>query len=974
MTSANTALRLRRTSVLVLCWLAASVAAFAAGPRWVTGAPYFTTSGVPVAWYTTQPLYFTDPGDLSSYVNHAAADAIVAAAANVWNVPTSSLVLGYGGTLDEHVSGANVYPGSDGLVFPADVQSSNYLAKQIAVIYDSDGSVTDMLLGSGASDPSGCLQNAVTESVDSIVPTGYIEHALLILNGRCTGPAPEQQLQMQYQLMRAFGRVLGLGWSQVNDNVFTGSPQPTYEEALNWPIMHPIDIICGPYTYQCLPQPFTLRPDDLAALAMLYFIAQNQAPPGKTGTLYLAHEMQGSVLFPTGQGMEGVNVTVRRWHQYVADPETWQTVSAVSGALFKGANANPVTAADSSPAGSSGSTTSNNEGFYEMMRIPMLDGNWDNDIMDTEPINPLYTGQYAVGPYIANQVEPSGASAEIGTNIMRSYQLAGGMNMSPAGARGSCNTAADGTEGSPAVVAVQGWWTGTLCAYGHTAWSLLNVEANRSFTIEVTAQDESGFATTAKSMPVIGVWNSTDALKSLPSVASAPAAFNGAAYGMTSLAVQSTQPGQFRIAIADQRGDGRPDFEYQARVLYADSVSPTSVNAAGGTITITGMGFRAGNMVTVDGVAATVTSWTATSIVAIVPSSRTLGFNAAITADVAVTDPSTGGTTVMTGALGYAAPLPTLNFVTAPSGTLFTGDAATVPFVVEAVAADGRTPIANQSVSFTQSGDGVVQFGACGGTVCNVMTNAQGVASTTVIATAAGAVTVSAASAVGTQTASFSVAARVRTLTQDQAMLYVAAGATVVWMPQVEVSDNSAPTVGVAVNWQSVVGGILFSPTQSQVNALGTAETQASVAPLAAGEQSTASACAWVTICATFAAQGVSPDDWRIEIVNGAGQLVRAQDVLAPVVLRVTDAAGDPVAGALVEIHQTVTAWQGPCPDRGRCPVPPDESAQISSATSDTDGIVTVAPLQVAGAAGVTNIVAATGTEGFVSLSLQKQP
>ncbi|MDW5264709.1 MULTISPECIES: IPT/TIG domain-containing protein [Acidobacteriaceae] len=957
-----------------MCWLLAGAIAFAGGPRWVTGPPYFSTSAVPVAWYTNQLLYFTDPGDLSSYVDHAAADAIVAAAANAWNVPVTSLVLGDGGSLAEHVSGANVYPGSDGLVFPADVQSSNYQAKQIAVIYDSDGSVTDMLLGSGASDPSGCRQNAVTESVDSIVPAGYIQHALLILNGRCTGPAAEQQLQMQYQLMRAFGRILGLGWSQVNDNVFTGSPQPTAMEALNWPIMHPIDIICGPYTYQCLPQPFTLRADDLSALTMLYPIAQNQAPPGKTDSLYLAHEIEGYVYFPTGQGMQGVNVTVRRWHQFLALPETWQTASAVSGAMFKGAGGNPVTGTPATAAGSSGTANLVYEGFYEMARIPMLDGSWDSDVLDTEPINPLYTGQYAVGPYVANQVEPSGANSEFDTDIMRSYQLVVRQNLTPAGAANSCNTATDGVEAAPAATAPQGWWMGTLCAYGHTAWSSLSIKADRSFTIEVTAQDESGFSTMAKAMPVIGVWNATDALKTLPSVASAATAFNGTAYGTTSLTVQSAPANQFRIAIADQRGDGRPDFGYQARVLYADSISPSSVSAEGGAVTITGAGFRVGNAVTVNGVAATVTSWAATSIVATVPSLRALGHTTAIAANVTVTDPSTRGTTMMTGALNYAAPLPSLNLVTAPSGTVFVGDTSAVPFAVKALAADGRTPMANQLVSFTASGDGSVQFGACGGSVCNVMTDASGVASTTVTALAAGSVTVSAASMAGTQNASFTIATRVRTLAPIQGMLYVAAGATFIWTPQVEASDNSASTVGVVVNWQAVSGGIILSPGQSQVNGLGVAETQVSIGPLTAGEQATASACAWTTVCATIAAQGVDPADWRIEVVSGAGQSVGAADVLAPVLVRVTDAVGNAVAGAVVEIHQTIDAWQGPCPDRGRCPVPPDESAQVSSAISDANGLVTVLPLQVVGIAEVTNLVAATGTQGFVSLSLQKQP
>src|ERR1700733_7232683 len=288
---------------VVIWWCFGGSEGWAGGPRWVTGPPYFTQAGTPVVWYTNTPVYFTDPGDLSGSVNHAAADALVAAAANVWNVPTASLVLAQGGSLAEHVSGANTFLGSPGLIFPADVQSSNYAAKQIAVIYDSDGSITDLLLGNGASDPTSCLQNGVTESVDSIVPAGYIQHAILVLNGRCTGTDAEKQLQLQYQLMRAFGRILGLSWSQTNDNVFTGSPQATFNQAMHWPVMHPIDIICGAYTYQCMPQPFTLRPDDLSALAQLYSIGQGQAPPGKTDTLLNASQFEGRIFFSNGQPM-----------------------------------------------------------------------------------------------------------------------------------------------------------------------------------------------------------------------------------------------------------------------------------------------------------------------------------------------------------------------------------------------------------------------------------------------------------------------------------------------------------------------------------------------------------------------------------------------------------------------------------------------------------------------------------------------
>src|ERR1035441_3309728 len=191
-----------RARVVLAAALAALLApAWAEAPRWITGPPYFTAaSGNPVVWYTTTPFYFTDPGDLSANVNHAAADALVAAAAGVWNVPTSAMEVAYGGALAEHVSAANSYLSGSGPVFPGDVESANYAAIQIAVMYDSDGSVTDMLLGGGASSPAECRQNAVTESVDSIAPAGLIQHAILVLNGRCTGPAPEHQFEMQYQL------------------------------------------------------------------------------------------------------------------------------------------------------------------------------------------------------------------------------------------------------------------------------------------------------------------------------------------------------------------------------------------------------------------------------------------------------------------------------------------------------------------------------------------------------------------------------------------------------------------------------------------------------------------------------------------------------------------------------------------------------------------------------------------------------
>jgi hypothetical protein len=959
----------------------------ASGPRWVTGPPYFTgASGNPVGWYTTNPLYFTDPGDLSATVNNAAANAMVVAAANVWNVPTSAMTIAYGGALAEHVSGSNAYLSSNGPVFPTDVQSTNYAAIQIAVIYDSDGSVTDMLLGGGASSPAECRQNGVTESVDSIIPSGSIEHAILVLNGRCTGAAPEQQLQMQYQLERAFGRVLGLGWSQTNDNVFTRNPIPTNNQALHWPILHPIDIVCGTYTYLCLPQPFTLRDDDVAAITALYpyilFYDPFAAPPapGKIWSYQQAGVVYGSVSFPTGQGMQGVNVVAQRLQRGWNIPEGWDDVSTVSGNLFQQNAGNPVTGAASGIDESIGSTNPQLEGAYQFSWIPEIDppnAQYNNAmfvVVSTEAINPLYVGAYSVGSYAAGNVEPSGAPT---SQLLDQYAIAPFMYPSfsvqgliaPSDAASNCNPSGDGVESVPLSVAAGGRWTGVLCAYGNTAWYSFNAQAGRTATIEVTALDESGLATTAKAMPLIGAWAATDPTGTLPTVAATPSAFNTVTLGMTATGVATTQAGGMRFVIADARGDGRPDFAYQARVLYADSIAPTSTSVSGGQITISGMGFRAGNEVTVNGVEATVSSWTETTIAAVAPPESAFSSNPTGPVDVAVTDLSTGGTTVMTGALTYGGvAADTMTLVSAPSGTVAVGTPAAVPFAVRVLQGDGVTPAAGLAVTFTASG-AAVQFGACAAVPCVVLTDATGMASTTVTATAFGTVTLQATAVGVSQTASLLAVAR--SVTALQAVEYIAAGASVAWTPQVSVIQNGAAAAGAVVQW-TATGGMTISSGTSLVGAQGVAQTSAVAGPLAAGAQVEGQACTWTTLCANFAAEGVDASAWRLVVVSGAGQ--SGTGTFAPVVVRVTDGSGDPVAGASVAAHQTVNEAAMPCPARGRCPTMPLLGSSNAVAVSDGSGLVSVAPMQIAGVGEVTNVAVAAGTQGFASLALQQGP
>src|ERR1035441_1743513 len=262
--------------------------------------------------------------------------------------------------------------------------------------------------------------------------------------------------------------------------------------------------------------------------------------------------------------------------------------------------------------------------------------------------------------------------------------------------------------------------------------------------------------------------------------------------------------GSSRVAIRICSLPGRPDFQYQARVLYADTIQPATTSLGGDQITILGMGFRAGNQVLVNGVSAAVSSWTATAIVAVAPPGSAFARNPSRPVDVAVVDLSTGGTTVMTGALTYSNVAPDqMALVSAPSGTVAVMTAAATPIAVRMVLGDGVTPVAGLPVTFSVT-SGSAQLGACAAASCVVLTDATGLASTTITPTAFGSVTVQAAAVGAVQSASFNAVAR--SIAAVQPAEYVAAGATVAWAPQMTVVENGAPAAGVVVTWTGAGG------------------------------------------------------------------------------------------------------------------------------------------------------------------------
>ena len=186
----------------------------AGGPAYVAGTSYFdpSTTGSPLTWSQGSLNYYTDQGDLSTVLPGASADTFVANAFTMWTaVPTAALSATHSGQLAENVSGSNLSVASGVITTPADI-APTATSTPIGIVYDQDGSVTDDLLGSGASNAAYCAQNSVFGGIDNFGTNAQFLHALIVLNGNCA-QSSSQLPDLQYHLVRLIGRVLGLDWS-----------------------------------------------------------------------------------------------------------------------------------------------------------------------------------------------------------------------------------------------------------------------------------------------------------------------------------------------------------------------------------------------------------------------------------------------------------------------------------------------------------------------------------------------------------------------------------------------------------------------------------------------------------------------------------------------------------------------------------------------------------------------------------------
>ena len=990
---------------LALIGLLNPLLALAGGPKYVAGISFFNpgVKGQPVRWTNGRVVYFVDRGTLGSLSNTQAV-AMTDAAAAIWSaVPTAAVSLTDGGSLGEDVNGGNVLAGSsagNSITFaqPSDVTPSA-TTTPVAVIFDTDGSVIDALEGTGASQPDNCSQNGVLVWIDAMNPDATLAHGVIVLNGRCTGSA-NRVAMMSYQLERAFGRILGLDFSQVNDNalaVTANEPNGT----LGWPVMDALSGDCGPAGGTCIPNPTTLRFDDIAALNRIYPVtAANQASfKGKILTATNTISIQGTVSFRNGDGMQGVNVVARPLDSN-GNPLYQYTVTFVSGTYFAGNHGNPVTGWTDTLGNRLDRFGSDNtalQGYFDLSGMPLPPGmTAANYQVSFEAVNPLYFGADSVGPYVLGSPAPSGALQTLQINSLQAGSVqtitvnvansAGGYTTRPIAIATEPITrstsgilskitanpvrirqpGAGNTEIQPQSLPTAGMWSSLLGEVGASDWFTLSARGNRVFTIVAQALDETGKPSASKAMPAIGVWDGY-AQTGTTAVGFGPAN-NGFAPGETWLQVATAGDDIVRLGIADQRGDGRPDYLYRGWVLYADTVAPTHLPAGGGTIVIRGTGFRPGDTVTVGGVLAQVTSILPTEITAIVPANRaaTIG-----SLDVQISDqPSYNAIAVIPGGISYdAGSNDALNLITAPANQVPMN--VPQPFSVVAQGASG-IPAGGVTVIYTVT-SGTATLG-CGQSTCSVTATGDGRASMTVTATNSTIAVVTASLTNGASLQAHFYGSTPAAITALTPTLYLAAGATAQWPVQTLVQSGDAPVAGRAVLWQTATG--ITAPTGSvTTNSSGIAAAMLAVGALAEGQTATSNAClSDGSTCVSFSAFGARPEFASLTSVSGTRQSMAIGTNALPVTLRVLDMNGHPMAGGMVTISQSLYAWTPPCPAHGRCAQAQLLAAQTTSSISAMDGSVTVTPLTLPGVATELVGIAATGNTGSLTFSIEQHP
>jgi hypothetical protein len=900
--------------MMVMMLLCTAEPAHAGGPKYVAGASYFNSNlkGTPLTWAGGMISYYTDQGSLSSTVAGPAADYIVDQAMRHWiNISTAAIYANQAGQLAQDVNGNNVVVDSGGIItMPLDV-APTALGKPLGIIYDADGMVTDALLGVGAGSWSMCSTNSVFGGVDNFGTDGYFKHALVVVNGVCATDATHVA-NTQYKLTRVLGQVIGLGWSQANVNVSTFVPLPTPQDYSGFPVMHALDRPnCYPISV-CDASAEVPRMDDRASISRLYPVTPQNATSGKHPFGQNTARVYGTVRFVNASGqaaqaMQGANVIARWIDPASGQPSRQYVASSVSGFLFRGNAGNEISGfADIN--GQSfdrfGSDDLTLEGLYDLAGLEIPSGQTAQYQITVESIDPNWS--VGVGPYGQWPVQLSGSAAPAVLTV-----TLGGEQQHDILMQGSAFTVPDaaGPDSfvAPPSVPHGGEWSGSLVGYGDSDYTWFTGQTNRTMSVEVEALDETGALTEDKARPVIGMWALSSTPGTVPGAATS-GAFNTFNVAMTRLDAVLNVSTDFRVGIADQRGDGRPDYRYRVRVLYGDKVIPSRTSAGGGyPVAIDGMGFRTGMTVKVGQANAQVRSVMPNRIVISAPALPD-GLQT-----ITLTDPVTGGSSVLTDVITYGAgPNDSLTLEVGANPATAVGAQSANPVRV-LVLDPNRVPVRGATVQF--SATPTAGLSACGGaTNCTVLTDDAGEASTfvtplsnstfTIIATLAPASYPNAK----TQFATLQATSSSVNIAVTSPYRWIAQGASINLPLTARVLSYGSPQSGRSVNFNLLLGNATLTSASGVTDVNGYVTTTVQIANMSGDVRANACVAPANTVCALLTLTRVASTHLKLGVVGGSAQLVGVGQPFQPVIVRVTDSSSpwNPVQGAPVNFAMLV--------------------------------------------------------------------
>lgn len=331
--------------------------------------------------------------------------------------------------------------------------------------------------------------------------------------------------------------------------------------------------------------------------------------------------------------------------------------------------------------------------------------------------------------------------------------------------------------------------------------------------------------------------------------------------------------------------------------------------------------------------------------------------------NITITDPVTGSSSIMTGALTFgAAASDNILLVRGANPPTPVGTQAVTPVVVKVVASDGVTPVAGATIAWSSTNN--ASLSACGGAFsCSVTSDEVGTASTFVAPEIAGVANINATLAPLSYPSSKSVSAIVLGVSSALEIgmatpyLYIAQGASLTVPLTARVLSNGVPQAA-TVNFNMTTGSGTLSASSATTNSTGHATVNLTLSQFAASVQVNACVAPGNAPCAPTYGIPVAPAQQVLQPVTGEGQIVALGQNFQPVAVRVTDSSSppNPVLGAAVAFEIIV---ERPASDSaagssggtnsssgssGNPVMPEILSVTQSSAQSDFNGLCSVAP------------------------------